>query len=193
MPWEKSFDLDEAVNRAQKVFWDKGYEATSLSDLTKGMGINKGSLYNAFGSKKSLFTRALLSYDRDNRQKSLKALEGLDNPVDAISQLFSGLVDECLADDDRKGCFLVNTALELPNHDQDIQEMVRAALSDLEAFFARQIAIGQAKGTIPNAVQAEGTAKTLLSLVVGARVLSRGAFEASALEAIRQDALRLIS
>lgn len=116
MPWEKSFDPEEAVDRAQKVFWAKGYEATSLSDLTDGMGINKGSLYNAFGSKKALFMRALLEYDRDNRQKSLTQLEAIDDPVIAVTTLFDGLIAETMADSEKKGCLLVNTALELPHH-----------------------------------------------------------------------------
>ena len=56
MPWEKTFDIDEAIDRATEVFWAKGYEATSLADLIKATGVNKGSFYNAFGSKKKLFT-----------------------------------------------------------------------------------------------------------------------------------------
>ncbi|MGB1215804.1 MAG: TetR/AcrR family transcriptional regulator, partial [Pikeienuella sp.] len=55
MPWEKSFDLDDATDKAAAVFWAKGYEATSISDLVAAMGINKGSLYNAFGDKRRLF------------------------------------------------------------------------------------------------------------------------------------------
>ncbi len=62
MPWEKTFDIDEATDKAIEVFWKKGYEATSMSDLTQAMQINKGSLYNAFGSKKALFDRALARY-----------------------------------------------------------------------------------------------------------------------------------
>lgn len=54
MPWEKNFNTDLALQQAMKVFWDKGYDATSMTDLTSAMGINKGSLYNAFGGKTCL-------------------------------------------------------------------------------------------------------------------------------------------
>lgn len=192
MPWEKSFDLEEAIERAQKVFWAKGYEATSITDLTNSMAINKGSLYNAFGSKKELFTRALLAYDRDNRQKGLKQLEALDDPILAITTLFEGLIAESAADTERKGCFLVNTALELPNHADDVREMIGSALGDFEKFFERQITLGQKRGCIPTSVKASETAKSLLSLVVALRVLARGVFDTAGLRAIKNDALRLI-
>ncbi|MEM9524507.1 MAG: TetR/AcrR family transcriptional regulator, partial [Pseudomonadota bacterium] len=193
MPWEKSFDMDDAVARAMKVFWAKGYEATSISDLVNGMGINKGSLYNAFGSKKDLFTRVVLKYDRENQQETIAHLEALDDPVVALTTLFDGLIAESAADTERKGCFLVNTALELPSHDEDIREMIKSAFADMEAFLRGQITLGQERGAIPEEVKAGETAKSILSLIVGLRVLARGVFDVAALRAIKSDALRLIS
>ncbi len=192
MSGRRQFNEDEALEAAMPVFWAKGYEATSMSDLTKGMGINKGSLYNAFGSKQELFTRALLKYDRDHRQAALKELEAMDDPVAALDALFAGMASECEADSDRKGCFLVNTALEYPNHTEEIQKMIRSALGDFEGFFKRLIIKGQKAGTIPETVPVDDTAKSLLSLVTGMRVLSRGVFDRAALEAIKKDALRLV-
>ena len=193
MPWEKSFDLDDALARATQVFWAKGYEATSMADLVAGMGINKSSLYNAFGSKKELFTRALLQYDRDNRQALLAQLEALDAPLVALTRLFDSLIAESIADTEKKGCLLVNTALELPNHTDDVQEIIGAVIDDFEAFFKRQIKLGQKRGVIPKNVKANDTPKSLLSLLFGLRVLARGDFGAAGLRAIRRDALRLIS
>lgn len=193
MPREKLFDVDDAIDRAQKVFWAKGYEATSLSDLTEGMGINKGSLYHAFGSKKELFTRAFLKYDRENRQKALQHLAAIEDPIVAITTLFDGLIAESTADTERKGCLLVNTALELPNHTDDVRDMVNSALGDFEKFFKRLITKGQKGGSIPKAVKPAETAKSLLTLVVGLRVLARGVYDARSLRALRNDALRLIS
>lgn len=193
MPWEKSFDIDHAVKRAMNVFWLKGYEATSMSDLTEEMQINKGSLYNAFGSKKQLFTRALLKFETENRQHRLAKLEAIDDPKRAITLLFEGLISESAADSACKGCFLVNTALELPSHDEDVRTLVVEALDDFETFFKRLIVRGHRQGTIPKNVKAGQTAKSLLSLAIGLRVLARGACEASALHAIKRDAVRLIS
>ncbi|MCG8492138.1 MAG: TetR/AcrR family transcriptional regulator [Sneathiellales bacterium] len=192
MPWEKGFKVEEAVTKAQKVFWSKGYEATSLSDLTEGMGINKGSLYNAFGNKKKLFMLALLQYDRDNGQKTVQALSKIEDPVEAITTLFDGLVAQSIDDRECKGCFLVNTALELPHHEEDIQKLVISALEDIEGFFKSMILKGQKVGRISKDIQADETAKSLLSFVVGLRVLARGVFDEKGLHAIRDNAVRLI-
>ena len=193
MPWVKDFDVDVAVDNAMRTFWAKGYEATSISDLIEAMRINKGSLYNAFGSKKALFTRALLKYDRENRRDVVKQLEALDDPVEAIATLFDSMIAESACDPDRKGCFLINTALELPNHAHDIQDMVRSALRDMEQFFERTVELARTRGEARPDLDAGETAKSLLTLLVGLRVLARGAFDADGLQAIRTQALRLIA
>jgi TetR/AcrR family transcriptional repressor of nem operon len=193
MPWVKDFDVDDAVDRAMKVFWAKGYEATSISDLVEAMQINKGSLYNAFGNKKALFTRAFLKYDAENRQAAIKQLEAMDDPVKAIAVLFDGLIAESAADTERKGCLLVNTALDLPNQPKDIQDMVTSALDGFEAFFERRVRDGQKTGQIPASIDAKEAAKALVTLVVGLRVLARGTFDAKGLESIRAQALRTIA
>lgn len=193
MPWEKSFELDDATDHAMGVFWLKGYEATSISDLTKAMGINKGSLYNAFGSKKALFDRVMLKYDRENRQNSLKQLATVSDPLQVIDMLFDGLIAETKADADNKGCLLVNTALELPNHADDVKEMVTGALKEFEVFFEKLVLQGQADGKLSDDLNPQDVARSLLALVVGLRVLARGAFDADALSSIRNEAVRLIS
>ena len=193
MPWEKDFDVDVAIGRAMKIFWAKGYEATSISDLVAAMQINKGSLYNAFGSKKKLFTRALLNYDRENQQALLSQLEAMDDPVLAIRTLFDSVIAESEADSERKGCLLVNTALELPHHSKDIQDMVTAALKDVEGFFERAIKRAQTRGQVPSTLDASESAKSLLSQMVGLRVLARGVFDMTSLSAIRTRALQQIS
>lgn len=193
MPWQKSFDVEQAVDQAMEVFWAKGYEATSLADLLEATGINKGSLYNAFGSKKKLFVRALLKYDREQRQAALGELAVLEDPLTAVELLFEGMVAKSLADKDCKGCMLVNTALDLPNHDEDVARIVRAGMTDLDVFFRQQIALGQSQGSIPSDRDPASTAQALLALLVGLRVLARGASDEAGLRAIKQQALALLN
>lgn len=193
MPWKKSFELDDATDKAIIAFWKKGYEGTTMSDLVEGMGINKGSLYNAFGSKKALFDRALMRYDSLNRRAMITQLSQLGDPIGAIGQLFDGLIAETEADEQKKGCLLVNTALELPNHPDDVKEMVTGALGEFEDFFRQMTVQGKEAGQIPEAVHADETAKALLSLVVALRVLARGTYGAADLKALKASALRLLS
>lgn len=192
MSREKLFDVDDALDRAADVFWAKGYQAASMADLINGMGINKGSLYNAFGSKKELFKRVLIKFEQGHQIPTLARLEALDDPVAAISTLFDSLIAQSVTDAEKKGNLIVNTALELPNHDEDIGDIVRSATGRLEACFKRLLELGQQRGEISKDIDAEVTAKSLLTLTVGLRVLARGTFDTAGLQAIKSSALTLI-
>lgn len=192
MPWEKSFDVNDAIDNATQLFWAKGYESTSLADLISATGVNKGSFYNAFGSKKKLFIASLLKYEREQRHEVLQELETLKDPVNAISNLFDSLIEQSKSDVERKGCFLVNTALDLPNHDPDIQQAVKKGLKATESFFRQQLELGIEQGVVPEKVDPKRDAQGLLTLLVGLRVLARGVFELDDLESIKSQAINLI-
>ncbi|MCB1815437.1 MAG: TetR/AcrR family transcriptional regulator [Candidatus Competibacteraceae bacterium] len=192
MPWEKSFNEETALEKAMQVFWGKGFEPASIADLLTETGLNRGSLYNAFGGKKQLFVKALLKYDRDNRRTFLASLEALDNPVKAITTFFDTVVDETVADKEKKGCFLFNTALEIATHDETVNEIVTNGVREIEAFFRRSIEVGQARSVMPKALEPEATAKALLALLVAIRVLGRGVFAEAALRTIAEEGKRLI-
>ena len=102
MPWEKSFDESEVIELAMRVFWAKGYAATSISDITKATGIKRGSLYNAFEGKDDLFMRGLLKYDIDRRRKWLQELDGIDDPREAITKLFDRVVQHSINDEEKR-------------------------------------------------------------------------------------------
>ncbi len=193
MPWEKSFDIDEAIDRATEVFWAKGYEAASLADLLKATGINKGSFYNAFGSKKKLFTLGLQKYKREQHKATLYRLSQMQDAVSAITALFDLIIAQSREDEEKKGCLFVNTALDLPNLDSNTAETVSSALADIEAFFKEQIIRGQKSGDIPKTVDPVVASKGLMTLVVGLRVLSRGVSSSDELEVIKAQAVDLIS
>lgn len=193
MPWQKTFDEDDAISKAMKVFWEKGFEPASIADLIAGTGITRGSLYNAFGGKEQLFVKALLKYDQDNRRAFLAELEAMDDPRRAIAAVFDGIVAETLADTEKKGCFIVNTASELATHGEEVNRIVHNGIREFEAFFRRSIEVAQARKDIPQRVDPEATAKALLAMVVAIRVLGRGVFDKSALTTIAGQALRLIN
>jgi TetR/AcrR family transcriptional repressor of nem operon len=192
MPWEKTFDTDDVIARAITVFWDKGYNATSMTDLTRAMKINKGSLYNAFGSKKKLFIQALKQYDRDRTLRTLKKMNALEAPLDAITGIFDHVINHNCDNPDNKGCLLVNTALELPHHDADIQKMVTKSLDNLKNFFEKNIIRGQDDGSIPAHINPHTTAHVLRSLIVGLQVLSRGACDPEAFEPVKIQVLNTL-
>ncbi|MHB1334248.1 MAG: TetR/AcrR family transcriptional regulator [Sulfuriferula sp.] len=192
MPWEKSFDEDAAVGKAMKVFWEKGFEPASMANLIAGTGITRGSLYNAFGGKEQLFVKALLKYDKDNRRALLAELEAMDDPIRAIAALFDGIVAETAADPEKKGCFLVNTAAEIATHGEEVNRIIRNGLRELEAFLRRSLEVAQARKQIPASLDPEATAKGLMAMIAGIRVLGRGVFDEAALKEIAAQAQRLL-
>lgn len=193
MPWEKKFEIQEAVEKAMHVFWAKGYVDTSIADLLEATGLKRSSLYNAFGGKRDLFVKALCKYDRENSRATLSRLEEIEDSHQAIRTLFEGAIQEALTDPDRKGCLLVNTSLELPTHDKEIQTIVKTGIQAVEAFLQRQIELGQARSELPESIDSQETARALVALMAGIRVLGRGVFEESALRSIAAHALRLIA
>ncbi len=173
MPWEKRFDVDDALQKAMEAFWARGYEATSVQDLLDCMGINRGSLYDTFGDKRALFLQALKRYDNRYRRDWTARLEGQDSARAAIFGAFEAVAGTVLDEGSRDGCLLVNTALELSPHDPEIATFIGEAMRAMELFFRHQIERAQAAGEVPGHVEAVDAARALLGLFIGLRVLSR--------------------
>jgi TetR/AcrR family transcriptional repressor of nem operon len=192
MPWKKSFNEEEVLEKAMHLFWEKGFEPTSIADLIEGTGINRGSLYNAFGGKQALFEKVLLKYDRDKRRALLAQLEALDDPKKAICDFFDNIVADTLSDTGKKGCFLINTASQIATHDEQVSEIITNGLREVEAFFRRSVEVGQARGVFCKKLNPENTAKALMAFLVAIRVLGRGAYSDAALKTIADEAKRLI-
>ncbi len=193
MPWEKQFDADEALSKAMQTFWARGYETTSVQDLVDSMGINRGSLYATFGDKRALFLAALDRYDAVYRADWVASLARSNGPRAAIRGAFAGAIAAVLEDGSRDGCLLVNTALELAPHDTQISELVAGALAEMEGFFRDSIEEGQATGEIPDHVDPVETARALLGLFIGLRVLARSRPEPALLRSIADQAEALLA
>lgn len=137
--------------------------------------------------------RALLKNGGDRRTEQLRLLETVDDPREAIAMFLDYTVKDTLDDPDKKGCLLVNTALEYSLHDEDVRQVISKGIKEAVTFFERQIKRGKERGDIPDSVEPRPTAKALVASVVGIRVLGRGAFGKTALQQIAQQAIRLIS
>lgn len=192
MPWEKTFDEDKAIKSAMLLFWEKGYTDTSMADLLKVTGLTKGSFYNAFGSKHDLFVKTLLKYDIENRRVILQELLAMDEPIKSIEAFMNAVINESAEDINKKGCFLVNTSLDLNSHKDDVKQIITKGLSEVETFFKQMIELGQIRKDIPQNVDAQSVAKALMGTVVGIRVLGRGLYDKSALKALSTQTLKLI-
>ncbi|MGI9436104.1 MAG: TetR/AcrR family transcriptional regulator [Geminicoccaceae bacterium] len=192
MPWEKAFDTDQALAKAMEAFWAHGYEATSMQALVDAMGIGRGSLYATFGDKHSLFVQALRRYDQHYREDWSARLAASHSPRQAIIAVFDETVASALDGGSCKGCLLINTALELSPHDDEIGEIVRHCLLEMEAFFREQLEKAKAAGEVAPSLSADEVAKSLLALLVSLRVFARARPEAGLLKAVASQAEALM-
>jgi TetR/AcrR family transcriptional repressor of nem operon len=192
MARHREFCEERALDAAIECFWRDGYEATSVRDLTAQMGIAGTSLYNAFDDKRSLFRRALERYLDETLRRRIAALESELPPKEAIRAFLIGGVVRALDDEERRGCFLVNAALEVAPHDPVLGAYIGERLGEIEDFFARAIARGQDEGAIPAERDANDLARLLLSVNLGIRVLARARPDRVLLEGLLRPALALL-
>ncbi|MDY7560619.1 TetR/AcrR family transcriptional regulator [Pseudomonas sp. 10B1] len=188
----REFDEAAALDAATLCFWARGYEATSIRNLTQSMGITGASLYNAFGDKRSLYQRVLDRYVECGSLDWIKQLEAQLPPHQAIAAFFEEIIERSLDDPQRKGCLLVNAAVEVAPHDLGFQQIVADVLIQIEAFFCRCVAAGQRAGNISIVQTAEDLARLLLGLLLGIRVLARVRPERDLLQGMVRPAFALL-
>lgn len=140
MPRVELFDKNEVMEKALNLFWKKGYEATSLSDLTEELGIGKGSFYNTFGSKRKLFDSCISMYRSGGYQVLDKLLSDKSDPVLGLRKFLDFHTQTMLNDTNAKGCLIANSSAELAHdeaiqgflleHNQEMRTRIVAYLSD---------------------------------------------------------------
>ncbi len=188
----RTFNEAAALDAAMACFWRRGYRGTSVRELSEAMGIGGTSLYNAFESKRALFVRALERYMNGATRERLARLEKTLPPKRAIRRFIEDIIDRSVSDRDRRGCFLINSALEIAPHDAELGAEIAGRLGEIEAFFHRAIKAGQADGSIPAQREARDVARLLLGVLLGIRVLARAKPDRPLLEGVARPALALL-
>jgi TetR/AcrR family transcriptional repressor of nem operon len=192
MPRPREFDEATALNAAIACFWHRGYQATSVRDLAASMGLSGPSLYNAFGDKRALFVVALERYLDQFTRARIKRLEDSLPPKKAVRRFLEEIIERSLSDRERRGCFLINSALEVAPHDRALGALIADRLGEIEAFFRRSIEAGQTDGTVPLDRDPADLARLLLGALLGIRVLARSKPDRTLLEGVARPALALL-
>ena len=187
----REFDVGVVLDAAVLCFWNRGYEATSVKDLVERTGITAASLYNAFGDKRAIYERALDRYVEGSVASRIRRCEAL-APREAIGALFEEILKRSLGDRERKGCMLVNAALDVAPHDPGFRKIVAEVLADIEGFFLSCVKAGQGDGSITRSLAAETLSHHLLGVLMGIRVLARIRPERALLEGVIAPSLALL-
>jgi TetR/AcrR family transcriptional regulator, transcriptional repressor for nem operon len=168
----KQFDVELALSKAMEVFWARGYEAASLSELLEYMGIRKKSMYDTFGNKRSLFLKALEYYAqtqikgiRDRLQAPGSPLENLESVLQELQRVHSM--------PGSKGCMLGTNIADFDTSDEEMASILRTYLKEVEDAYYKVIARAQDSGELGQSMNARNLARMLLCMTQGMALVGR--------------------
>ncbi|CAH0354224.1 TetR/AcrR family transcriptional regulator [Sphingobium sp. CECT 9361] len=191
MARQQGFDTAEVLYKALGAFWSKGYEATSLSDLTRIMGLSKSSLYGAFGDKRQLFLAAFDLYRRD-RAVELREILAAGCARAAIERYFRLIVTDAGKETFSNGCMSINQAVELAPHDPEVRARVQADFELIEEELTSTIKRGQAEGSVKSLDAARKLARLQMVSFPGLQVMVRTGMSQEWLDEAIEELLSLL-
>ena len=187
----RGFDPDTVLESATRVFWAKGFENASLDDLCEATGLNRSSLYAAFGAKRDLYLSALARYEEGSAARIAGALAGA--PIDkGIRRFLDSLIDSIVAGPGRRGCFIGNCAAEMARLDRGAAARVRKSLERIESTFRAALDEARARGELADHTDTGALARFLTSSVQGLRLVGKANPDRRALEDIAAVMLRCL-
>ena len=166
----RTYDPDEVLNRAVRVFWEKGYRHTTVEDLVEGTGVQRYGLYESFGDKHGLFLAALERYESDWVGQMLEELEDPDASLPGILSVFAKLRAAVTTETAPPGCLLCNTASELADEDPEAAAIVGRYVERLREGFRAALERARARGELPPEIDPPTRADYLAGVVLGSCV-----------------------
>ncbi|QYN22146.1 TetR/AcrR family transcriptional regulator [Amycolatopsis sp. DSM 110486] len=168
----RTFDVDEALGVALDIFWQRGYDATSIQALCQAMDIQPGSVYAAFGNKHALFVAALRAYAATVSAEAVERLNVAPSGMDGLRDYFAHLVDAMVDGRRRWGCLVTNSLVELTDRDPALAAMFEQHLANLRTSFAGALTRARAAGELRRGAGPE-SAPLLVAVVQGMNVLAK--------------------
>ena len=192
MPRPKTFNPDDALDKAMQVFWHKGYEATSMEDLLKAMALNRGSLYDTFGDKRQLFLKVMDRYCTTFVGPKLSLLDQPGPALPTLHRFIDGMIEGGLADPQRRGCFISNTVMELSPHEKEIAGTLRQALKMAEDAFFNVLARAKEQGELKDEKDPRALARFLTTMMQGTVVMIKAGVSADVVKQTAETALSML-
>ena len=179
----RSFDADDALDRAMHVFWEHGYEGTSVEDLLAALGIGLSSFYRTFASKQALYLAAIDRYRKQMGADLLAALQA-EPFADAVGAVLHAVADQASRDEVSRGCLLVNATVERAPHDTEVQARIEDQFAFNRRAFCDAVARAQGRGEVPADRDPDALALLLVNTYHGLRVTGKAHKDRAALGAI---------
>ena len=183
----RGFNELEVMENLMKVFWDKGYEATTMQDLVKASGLLKGSLYGAFGDKQTIYLATLKHYNRTRMHSQIEILNGEGSVRQKISRLFDNVIEATKRDVFAGGCLLCNASMEKAVTDKLVKNEIKTTIRRLKIAIVDAV-----KKEGVNEDQAASLAAFIISAYFGIRVLAKAGAPAAMMGETRDHCLQLL-
>ena len=187
-----SYDRDLALRAIRDVFWDRGFSAASLDDIAAAAGMNRPSLYGAFGDKREMYLAALRLFSAESGREMQTALEA---PTlrEALDAFYVGAIEEYLSGKaGPRGCLVICTAVVEANGDETIRSALARILAELDSVVAARIIEAQAEGDRCAASDAKGLARLATSVLHSVAVRARAGTRRAELLTIARATVDLI-
>ena len=189
MPRPREFDEDRVLLAVRDEFWDKGYAATSMDDLLRVSGLGKGSLYGAFGDKRSLFLRVLRDYDDTNLLMLRAQLASAARGIDVVREFVLGPAGDPTGATARRGCLLANSYAELATSTPDVAAEARRSYDAIATILTAAVERAQREGDLDPDVAPTEIAHAALVAQLGLLALGRTGMDVHVLTTMAQSAL----
>ncbi|HKX08737.1 MAG TPA: TetR/AcrR family transcriptional regulator [Stellaceae bacterium] len=189
----RAYDPDQALAQATAAFWDAGYSATSLDDLSAATGMNRPSLYGAFGDKRALYLKSIEGYRTMAQAAMQKSLRYEGSLREALGELYDRAISLYLSGEHgARGCLLTSTAATEAVMDPDIRRAARAALEEIDAAFEARIRYGRDHRDLPRSADPAMLGKLASAILHTLSIRARTGAPRALLEAIAGSGVELI-
>lgn len=187
----RSFDPDEALDLARDVFWEKGFQGTSLDDITAATGLAKPSLYAAFGDKNALFLKVLERYHARIVANAERIVNDGPSAREAVNRWLTGFVPFCSGVKGKRGCLSINTAADGAAVQKEVRKRIGDFNRKLEELLRNRLRADRSQ--FSDGFDPEGTAHTIMAIYLGLMVLAKDAPDAARVRATLDQVMRLLS
>lgn len=185
----RRFDTDEALDAAMRLFWMRGYEATSMADLVEALGMNRASIYAAFGDKETLYLTVLERYGARFGEAPVQALTTLDDPREAITQFLMRTTDHLGDPGQPRGCLVTSAIIEGPVDSERVARTVAEGVARLETTLYDLLRRAQAVGALPTDADPRALARYFVGVSQGMSVMAKLSSDPGVLRDIARSAM----
>ncbi|MEN8205195.1 MAG: TetR/AcrR family transcriptional regulator [Pseudomonadota bacterium] len=178
----KQFDERQALVSAMLVFWEKGYEGTSINDLEQAMGLKRTSIYNTFGNKSAIFEQVMSCYKESVMAALFVELDSAPDIREGVRRMLNGALDIHFDEDNPGGCLVVLSIVESGQHDEQSQASMQHTIQELKSALQQRLSKAKRNGELSKQLDAGATATTIATTMAGMMVMGKANFTKASLK-----------